>query len=383
VLAFACGNSSGAGPRVQGPGGRGGDGAVAGEGGESGKGTAGQASMGGRPQTGGAGGSEAGASDAGAGGAGDIPVRGVVVDLDTGRPLPNRTVSVHDESAATDAAGTFALHARTIPFDVVVTEPDGAAISVYRGVTSGALTLVHSPSGDAPAPEKSADLQGNLVGGGAYPLAEREGVTVHFLSAEAEGSLVVPATLGPDFGPMRVAWDHGDLREPHGRRRGVRGRRSMRVRPRLWSRNPADLRARVRGRRAVHVGRGLSRDERRVLRHGARSVRGRFVLRRNGAMRLPERSLLPRPGRVPWRGPDAANVRRLRAPRRGRRHLRPHARRYVPSARALRRGRLRRTAAGDHLSGLGGVPSFREEGFGAAPADVLGLRPASAGPSRL
>jgi hypothetical protein len=134
-------------------------------------------------------------------------------DLDTGRPLPNRTVSVHDESAATDAAGTFALHARTIPFDVVVTEPDGAAISVYRGVTSGALTLVHSPSGEAPAPTKSADVQGNLVGVGAYPLAEREGVSVHFLSGEAVGSLVVPATLGPDFGPMRVEWDGPDTLE--------------------------------------------------------------------------------------------------------------------------------------------------------------------------
>jgi hypothetical protein len=114
---------------------------------------------------------------------------------------------VEGETTLTDASGAFSLSVRTAPFDITVTEPDGSARSVFLGVNRRELVLPQ-PSGPlTKLPPNVVDLSGRVAGGGTYPLAEGEFVSLRFLAENADGTLTLSPSLGPDFGPMRIAWD--------------------------------------------------------------------------------------------------------------------------------------------------------------------------------
>lgn len=182
-------------------------------GGEAGDGAGAPSGSGGRSDGGGGGDAghdaagEAGEA-AGAGGAAGRAgnVSGVVVDAATHRPLAGRAVHIGAATAVTDADGRFQLDAEA-PFDVVVVEPDGATISLYLGLTQEQLRLPHVLSLGSQTRARTADLEGVLSGEGSYPLGDNEGLAIHFLSSQAEGSVQLAPTFGPDYGPMRVAWD--------------------------------------------------------------------------------------------------------------------------------------------------------------------------------
>ena len=174
---------------------------------------------------GGSGPSEAGAgagSDAEAGGAAGVDasagqagaaasrVHGRVVDFESRRPLAKRRVQIGDEVAVTDARGAFALEVRDSPFDVAVVEPDHTVVSLFVDVSGTDLVLPHGVSAASFPSDNVVDLRGTLVDDDPYPLAEDELVTLRFLAERAEAALTLPPAFGPDFGPMRVAWDGDD-----------------------------------------------------------------------------------------------------------------------------------------------------------------------------
>jgi hypothetical protein len=158
----------------------------------------------------GAGATEAGAPAAGAageaGGGTDREVRGVVVDIATGRPLADRTVTMGGDSVVTDGDGAFVAEPASTPFDIAVAEPDGTTLSLFVGVTRRDLVLVHTVSTALPA-SNVATVRGTLGGEGDYPLGENEVVTLSFLAPQAEGTLLWGASSGADYGPLRVSWD--------------------------------------------------------------------------------------------------------------------------------------------------------------------------------
>lgn len=184
-------------------------GSNAGDGGSGGAddGGAGEGGTTGESGAAGTGSPAAGSPAGGEGGASGSEVRGVVLDDASGRPLAHRTVSAEGETTLTDAAGAFRLNVRTAPFDITVTEPDLSARSVFLGVNSRELVLPQPSTPLTKLPPNVVDLSGSVSGGGTYPLAEGEFVSLRFLAENADGTLTISPSLGPDFGPMRIAWD--------------------------------------------------------------------------------------------------------------------------------------------------------------------------------
>jgi hypothetical protein len=189
------------------------EGGAGGEAGIRADGKAGEFAGGRRSDEAGAGsGSDAGGSagveaTAGQAGTASAEVRGRVVDFQTRRPLARRSVRIGDAVAITDGSGAFALELPVAPFDIAVTDPDGSTISLFASVTASELLLPHTVSAASQPSDNVVDLRGNLSGEGEYPLADNELVALRFLAESAEGSLTLPSTFGPDFGPMRIAWD--------------------------------------------------------------------------------------------------------------------------------------------------------------------------------
>jgi hypothetical protein len=210
--AVACGSSSLAPNEGDMP--HAGEGGVAGEAGARGSGEAGARADGGSSEAGAGSGADAGgvagADAAGHAGAAADEVRGRVVEFETRRPLSGRAVKLGGVTTSTDASGRFSLERPAAPFDIAVTDPDGSTISLFAGVTSSELVLPHTISAASVPSENVVDVRGSLSGEGDYPLASNELVSLRFLAEVADGAETVPPAFGPEFGPMRIAWDGPD-----------------------------------------------------------------------------------------------------------------------------------------------------------------------------
>jgi len=142
--------------------------------------------------------------------AGDAGVTGVLVDLITARPLLGRTVVIGGQSVTTDADGQFAVPAVDVPYQALVVEPDGLAVSVYEGLTRRDPVLAHQGTAIR---EYGATVQGDVSGGGVeYPLSDGNMVDVRFFSAATDGESLIGGTLpsaqtGPAYGPIQLAWE--------------------------------------------------------------------------------------------------------------------------------------------------------------------------------
>jgi len=167
--------------------------------------------------------SEGGASGdmAVAGGAGvivDDPnvLKGRVVDYDTNRALPGRTVLIGASLAdaarvtlTTDEHGEFRLARPLDAYDVAVIEPDGSTVSVYARLAAAKLVLPHR-TGGVVASKHSARITGNVSGGTSYPLSDaRDFVGVYLFSDEANSAYPMGGG-GPPYGPDYVAVSHFD-----------------------------------------------------------------------------------------------------------------------------------------------------------------------------
>jgi hypothetical protein len=155
-------------------------------------------------------GGTAGDDAAGQAGSAADQVRGRVVEFETRRPLSGRSVTLGGATTSTDASGGFSLERPVGPFNIAVTDPDGSTISLFVGVTTSELLLPHTVSAASVPSEHVVDVRGSLAGAGDYPLASNELVSLRFLGENAEGAVSVPPAFGPDFGPMRIAWDGPD-----------------------------------------------------------------------------------------------------------------------------------------------------------------------------
>jgi hypothetical protein len=153
------------------------------------------------------------AKDDGSGGRTDTPpvedggtrITGKVVDAATGRGLAGRTVALAGKKATTNVSGAFGLDIVADSYDVVVTDPDGASVSIFKGLTRREILLPHLPSPNE-TDAKGATVRGALSGGGDYPLGPFDTFTVYFSSPEASDSLGANAGFGPSYGPMLVRW---------------------------------------------------------------------------------------------------------------------------------------------------------------------------------
>jgi hypothetical protein len=137
-------------------------------------------------------------------------VNGTVLDIETNRPLAGRSVSIGLRRTQTDANGRFTIAKAPAIYDVVVVDPDGSMISVYRGVRRRDPILSHKHSDTLDLTANQATVTGMLSGGGPYPLGTRDMAAVYFFSQQADGHASIGGGIGggPSFGSMGVLW-HG------------------------------------------------------------------------------------------------------------------------------------------------------------------------------
>jgi hypothetical protein len=143
---------------------------------------------------------------------------GMVVDFETTRPLAGRTVYVGSQSTTTASDGTFRVAGIGSSYDAVVIDPDGTSISIYKGLSRRDPVLSHQRL--PPETAHRATLNGDVSGGGNYPLAPTDSVDIYFFSADADNQFSIgrglPANLqGPGFGPMHLDWDGADSVSGH------------------------------------------------------------------------------------------------------------------------------------------------------------------------
>ena len=133
------------------------------------------------------------------------------MSLVTLRPMPGRAVFIAGRRATTDDDGHFAIPDVGSTYDVVVGDPGGITFSVYLGVHRRDPLLPHR---GVPTGSRRTTVQGDVSGGGNYPLAGDDGVIMSFFSDQAGGSWplsahLVPPELGPAYGPIPLAWNGG------------------------------------------------------------------------------------------------------------------------------------------------------------------------------
>jgi hypothetical protein len=152
-----------------------------------------------------------GSASAESGDAGTTVV-GAVVDFTTTRPFSGRSVVIAGQRTTTDDHGKFTVSNVGATYDAIVADPDGSAISMYRGLTRRDPLLPHFGTS---AMLHTAAVSGILSGGGNYPLTGSDAVEVHFFSDEADGQTLLGGQLpvgmgGPNFGPLPLSWSGGD-----------------------------------------------------------------------------------------------------------------------------------------------------------------------------
>jgi hypothetical protein len=180
----------------------------------------------GRGNSGGTNPTEGGAAGemAGAGGVGEVDdpnvLKGRVVDFDSNRALPGRTVligsSLGDAARVvltTDEHGEFKLARPHDMYDVAVIEPDGSTISIYARLAGAKLVLPHRTPGVV-ATKHTARVSGNVSGGTSYPLSDsRDVVSVYLFGDESTSDDLLGAGNAP-FGPEYLGLSHFDSAGP-------------------------------------------------------------------------------------------------------------------------------------------------------------------------
>jgi hypothetical protein len=112
--------------------------------------------------------------------------------------------------STTDQYGHFTAWPRQATYDVVVSEPDGSAISIFRGLSRKNLVLTHQSADDVT--KNAATITGMASGGAAYPLSATDSLDIVFFSSQAQGAVTLggglpPESNGPHYGPLYVGWD--------------------------------------------------------------------------------------------------------------------------------------------------------------------------------
>lgn len=144
------------------------------------------------------------------------PVRGAVFEPWTHRPLAGWTVVIGARSTKTDRNGRFVIAEAPPAYDVLVTDPDRACVSVYVGVHRRDLWLEHHPCAHAPSLIHGAAIRGTLSGGGPFPIAIGNAM-IQFASEQVQGSAyrwpgprrtsADPPPDTPAYGPIVLRWE--------------------------------------------------------------------------------------------------------------------------------------------------------------------------------
>jgi hypothetical protein len=142
-------------------------------------------------------------------------LRGTVVDATTQAPLAGVTVAVGRQSVRTAADGRFSLPGVPARYDVMVADPDRAAVSVYRGLGRHDVVLEHRPRRQAQERTHVGAVRGRLSGAGPFPLTGGF-VDVHVFSAQLDAreyrvpgpgrTTLDPRRDGPVYGPVALRW---------------------------------------------------------------------------------------------------------------------------------------------------------------------------------
>src|SRR6266542_2176869 len=138
-------------------------------------------------------------------------VTGVVLDRETLRGLPGRSILIGDARAKSDENGRFVISSTTMIYDLAIVDPDGSTISIYKSLSRRDLVLAHRRSASRDPMAHSAFLNGKLSGGAAYPLTGQDLVAVYFFSQTTDDQVILggagPHPHGPEYGPMFLQWN--------------------------------------------------------------------------------------------------------------------------------------------------------------------------------
>jgi len=114
----------------------------------------------------------------------------------------------------TDDTGRFSVPDAPSPYDLVIVDPDGTTISLYRGLRRrDPLVRHHKSPHDNALPANMATVTGTFTGGPSWPLGKQDVASVSVVSQLARanevlgGSLPIPMFRGPSFGPLYLRWD--------------------------------------------------------------------------------------------------------------------------------------------------------------------------------
>jgi hypothetical protein len=122
-------------------------------------------------------------------------VVGAVVD-GWGRPIAGRKIVLGGRSTVSDESGEFTVDGVGARYDVIVGDPDGATVTVYRGLSRRDPRLAHSP-GQRPVPNCSATIDGSIT---AATPAPPPPTSVEQTMARAAGAMEAE-TVVDFFGP--------------------------------------------------------------------------------------------------------------------------------------------------------------------------------------
>jgi hypothetical protein len=156
-----------------------------------------------------------GASTAGgSASAGSDAVSGTAVDDATNLPLAGRSITIGSVHTMTDDTGRFSVPDAPSPYDLVIVDPDGTTISLYRGLRRrDPLVRHHRSPHDNALPAQVATVTGTFTGGPSWPLGRQDIASVWVVSPLARanallgGSIPIPMLRGPSFGPLYLRWD--------------------------------------------------------------------------------------------------------------------------------------------------------------------------------
>jgi hypothetical protein len=125
------------------------------------------------------------------------PVTGTVLGSDL-RPLAGQVVAAGGARTTSDAAGRFTLPSVAGPYDLVVASPDGAAATLYRGLSRRDPVVMNHPAPRASRPHQ-ATIAGTVTGAS-------EIVQIHFSSDTGDGLTSWRPGGGPTFDGLTVEW---------------------------------------------------------------------------------------------------------------------------------------------------------------------------------